>query len=173
MESIIANTQPPSYKGEPVTMPEVRRHLQEYAQNPTYSDNLNQYTDPRSYELTRKSEVRDSHYFWNRYKDKLAPDTLDNSKAYMVSFGKIQGIQNFQLRDFLLDRAIRSGVYTQVLLEEIEEATTERIATALEGMKEETKADHELLEKGNFEEYHQKQFGQYVQNWPDCSERDY
>ena len=73
----------------------------------------------------------------------------------MNSFGKIQGIQDFDLRDRLQDPAIRSGVYTQVLLEEIEEATTQRIATTLEGMKKETKADHELLEKGKYAEYHQ------------------
>ena len=159
METIVATTDPPSYLGDPVTVPTVGPNWQEYALNPTYSGNFNQYTLPRPFDLTRKNEVRDSHYFWEKYKDKIAPDRPNNEKAYMDSFGKIQGIQDSELRDKLQDPAYRSGIYVEVLQEEIEEAITDRIETTLEGMKEKTKDDYLLLEEGKFAEYHEKMIG--------------
>ena len=77
----------------------------------------------------------------------------------MDSFGKIQGIQDSELRDKLQDPAYRSGIYVEVLQEEIEEAITDRIETTLEGMKEKTKDDYLLLEEGKFAEYHEKMIG--------------
>ena len=155
MENIVAGTNPPSYEGDPMTVPNVGRDWQQYAQNPTYAGNLNQYTCPKRYDLTRANEVRDSHYFWDKYKNKIAPDKPNNDGAYMDSFGKIQGIQDNELRDRLQDPAIRSGIYTEVLRDEIEDAITERIETTLEGMKERTKDDHRLLAEGKYAEYHE------------------
>ena len=84
MENIVASTHPPSYLGDPVTVPTVGPEWQQYAQNPTYSGNFNQYTLPRPFDLTRKNEVRDSHYFWEKYKNKIAPDRPNNEKAYVT-----------------------------------------------------------------------------------------
>ena len=170
MENIVASTHPPSYLGDPVTVPTVGPEWQQYAQNPTYSGNFNQYTLPRPFDLTRKNEVRDSHYFWEKYKNKIAPDRPNNEKAYMDSFGKIQGVQDSELRDKLQDPAYRSGIYVEVLQEEIEEAITDRIETTLEGMREETKEDYLLLEEGKYAEYHElmlKHMGKIVRSSAD------
>ena len=170
MENIVASTHPPSYLGDPVTVPTVGPEWQQYAQNPTYSGNFNQYTLPRPFDLTRKNEVRDSHYFWEKYKNKIAPDRPNNEKAYMDSFGKIQGVQDSELRDKLQDPAYRSGIYVEVLQEEIEEAITDRIETTLEGMREETKEDYLLLQEGKYAEYHElmlKHVGKIVRSSAD------
>ena len=94
--------------------------------------------------------MRDSHYFWRKFKNKIAPDKPNNTKAFMDSFGKIQGIEDSELRDNLQDPVKRSGVYTEVLCNEIEKATTQIIKTTREGLKEETKADYDMLKSGNF-----------------------
>ena len=128
MDAITVNTRPPNYEeGEPETQPSVGGlplQLGEYTQNPTYSGNLNQISEPTELERTcDKYEIRDSHYFWKKYKYKIAPDKPDNTKAFMDSFWRVQGIQDPELRDRLQDPVKRTGIYTEVLREEMEEVS--------------------------------------------------
>ena len=140
VEMIAANSRPPNHEeGEPENRPPTGRlpcQLGEYIQNPTYSVNLNQITEPSEFEFTSGNEIRDSHFFWRKYKDKIAPDKPDNSKASMHSLGRVQGIQDPELRNTLQDPIKRSGIYTGVLREEMEKASKEVIMATRDGLKE-------------------------------------
>ena len=72
---IAANSRLPNYEdGEPENRPAQGRlplNLGEYLQNPTYSGNFNQITEPCQRELTKDDKVRNSDFFWKMYKDKI------------------------------------------------------------------------------------------------------
>ena len=140
MDMIAANSRPPNHEeGELENRPPTGRlpcQLGEYIQNPTYSVNLNQITEPSEFEFTSGNEIRDSHFFWRKYKDKIAPDKPDNSKASMDSLRRVKGIQDPELRDTLQDPIKRSGIYTGVLREEMEKASKEVIMATRDGLKE-------------------------------------
>ena len=89
------------------------------------------------------------------YKDKIVPDTPDNTKASMDSLGRIQNVQNPELRDKLQDPALRSGIYAGVLREEVEKAIQEVITATYDVLKIKSEKDSELLKDGKFKQYHE------------------
>ena len=158
----IAATQsnPPDYlDGEPenrIAAGKLPSNLSEYQLNPTYSGNFNQITRPCAKDFTENDEVRDSVYFWNMYKDKIVPDEPDNSRATMDSLCRIQNVQKPELRDRLQDPAIRSGIYAEVLKDEVEKVTKRVITTTYQGLRASSEEDSGLLKDGKYEEYHEK-----------------
>ena len=157
----IAATQsnPPDYlEGEPerIAAGKLPSNLSEYQLNPTYSGNFNQITRPCAKDFTENDEVRDSVYFWNMYKDKIVPDEPDNSRATMDSLCRIQNVQKPELRDRLQDPAIRSGIYAEVLKDEVEKVTKRVITTTYQGLRASSEEDSGLLKDGKYEEYHEK-----------------
>ena len=158
----IAATQsnPPNYlDGEPENRTAAGKlplNLSEYLLNPTYSGNFNQITRPCAKDFTENDEVRDSVYFWNMYKDKIVPDEPDNSRATMDSLCRIQNVQKPELRDRLQDPAIRSGIYAEVLKDEVEKVTKRVITTTYQGLRANSEEDSGLLKDGKYDEYHEK-----------------
>ena len=158
-DRIAANPQVPNHiDGEPEnrkTDGSLPLNLSEFLLNPTYSGNFNQITKPCDREFTKEDEVRDSVYFWNKYKDKIVPDEPDKSRATLDSLGRIQNVQKPELRDRLQDPALRSGIFAGVLREEVEKVTQDVITTTYQGLKENSEKDSELLKDGKYEEYHE------------------
>ena len=157
---IAANSRLPNHEeGEPENGPATGRlplNLGEYIQNPTYSGNFNQITEPCQLELTREDEVRNLHFFWRKYNDKIVPDKPDNSKESMDSLGRIQNVQDPELRNKLQDPVKRSGIYAGVLRKEVEKASKEVILVKYDELKEKSEKDFEMLKDGKFEQYHEK-----------------